>query len=836
MYYGETTCDPKENNVFRTQTRISELNRNFTENPIYVYFEHNNKKISELIIPDSKLNLEELITEKAKLYNIEKSQFIELVKKNKIDLLDNNDNRNNLTYGNYENKEKNDYLNDKENQNMKLTKSANLKSNLLDINNNANNNEFINKAFKNKYKNIIQETICNKADKTINNSIDCPNTKNVEFSIKHQNTNINENYNLNCNSFVKNSSSNREVLKNSKLINNLYFTNRSNIEENSNYESYNNSNNFKPDNNKDYINKNSKKMNIIKNLKKAGKKKFKKESDRPTEINNIDNYILHNHQNLIFENCIFKNYKKDYDHTDKIYNNKNVELNKVEDKCKLINSYKENLQIISPENELFHKRQTSTTKSSKSIIIAKKNLNKKLSNENIHHLIDESKDNKINKILNKQSDQHNKTSKYDNQRINETNKIEFLNEREKESFSILYSLRNNQEKLTSETNRGKNFYCDNNNCSSSATTCNNHLISSNKISSTNFISQKNFNYNHCFKDKSEIQNSNEKLHNPKKLNFRKIKLNASLNQKNKPNGINSSTSTSMVNNFSNRLKQPFYELDSLYNTDSEYIKGKKIRNTFNNNYSSVRNYTNYSLTRKSLFSQRRETYFKQNNSIFSFKPKLNSKSIFMSIRSKYSKILQKEQENNSKCCSINSNIEKTNNFDVQNRSNSIIYNYTDDGFNNTQKFYEKKFKNKNRSNRFNIDYISRTDVSVGSKSKSRLRSVDEINNITNRLYNYASRYRFNRQKRENEYFNNTCPFTPYLINDVYKINNIQPNIRNFFFRLQNWVDRRNLKYETDYENTYYDNKTGDRLFSPRINICSGYNKRKNVIIFFLSMF
>ena len=40
---------------------------------------------------------------------------------------------------------------------------------------------------------------------------------------------------------------------------------------------------------------------------------------------------------------------------------------------------------------------------------------------------------------------------------------------------------------------------------------------------------------------------------------------------------------------------------------------------------------------------------------------------------------------------------------------------------------------------------------------------------------------------------------------------------NFFNRLQNWVDKRNDKFEEDFEKNQYDEKTGNRLFSPQIN-------------------
>jgi len=289
----------------------------------------------------------------------------------------------------------------------------------------------------------------------------------------------------------------------------------------------------------------------------------------------------------------------------------------------------------------------------------------------------------------------------------------------------------------------------------------------------------------------------------------------------------------------NNNKKPNLELDSLYNTDCEILKSNRFRsNVKYSNKKSLNSFSNNLLSTRKSFStlKRNESYDPCNklkkDSNLTFKPRLNSNSIFMSLRSRLSKLMQIEFESNSITHNLNpNNYQKKDSLNTNNYTEtcSNFYRNTEDCFNNTQNFDENKYKSKNnRKNKFKVNYLSKTENSLTSKSKSRVRSVDEINTITNRLYNYAAKYHFNKKRMAEDYYNTTCPFTPELINDVYKVHNIKPSMTNFFFRLQNWVDKRNLKYETDYENTFYDDKTGERLFFPKINKNSGYAMRRSV--------
>ena len=176
---------------------------------------------------------------------------------------------------------------------------------------------------------------------------------------------------------------------------------------------------------------------------------------------------------------------------------------------------------------------------------------------------------------------------------------------------------------------------------------------------------------------------------------------------------------------------------------------------------------------------------------FSFKPKINSNSVIINLRSTYGKFL-----------------------DIKNEEISLI-----DLMN-----ANSLFGNKTKNNECNFPNNEKVSEMKFVKYKNLFRSSDEITFISNRLFNYSDIYNYKKMKREEEYYNNLCSFTPTIINNDFKSKNINPSIINFFYRLQDWVDTRNTKYEKNYDNANYDLKTGKKLFNPQINKTNTYRR------------
>jgi hypothetical protein len=61
-----------------------------------------------------------------------------------------------------------------------------------------------------------------------------------------------------------------------------------------------------------------------------------------------------------------------------------------------------------------------------------------------------------------------------------------------------------------------------------------------------------------------------------------------------------------------------------------------------------------------------------------------------------------------------------------------------------------------------------------------------------------------------EYFNEIYPFTPNISDKS------QPSVEKFLNRLQDWIEKRNDKLELDIIGSFYDTKTGQKLFKPII--------------------
>jgi hypothetical protein len=86
-----------------------------------------------------------------------------------------------------------------------------------------------------------------------------------------------------------------------------------------------------------------------------------------------------------------------------------------------------------------------------------------------------------------------------------------------------------------------------------------------------------------------------------------------------------------------------------------------------------------------------------------------------------------------------------------------------------------------------------------------------------------------REKLTDEYFNEFFPFTPTIFDKT------EPNAYKFLNRLQDWIDKRNNKIKEDIKNSFYDTKTGQKLFSPIISEasreCIAHRKEINLFDF-----
>ena len=258
------------------------------------------------------------------------------------------------------------------------------------------------------------------------------------------------------------------------------------------------------------------------------------------------------------------------------------------------------------------------------------------------------------------------------------------------------------------------------------------------------------------------------------------------------NSVNFDSSKNLTNNFKSLTKVP------------NQIKNKtKSHSTQSNNisYGERLYFKSFALEEKN--KKKLEQIKKQKQDLLekscTFKPKLNQKSILMNLKSNYSKLgnldnnISGSNFINSKF-SENKNIRDTNNNNNQN----ISYNNITGNNSNLGLFQSKSFKS----------------------SKSRIRTDEEIDVLSKRLFNNAEKYRNKKIKLSENFYTETCPFTPDIIR---REDGEIPNIENFFNRLQVWVDKRNNKYETDVEKSQFDERTGKRLFSPQINRLKKYN-------------
>jgi hypothetical protein len=257
-----------------------------------------------------------------------------------------------------------------------------------------------------------------------------------------------------------------------------------------------------------------------------------------------------------------------------------------------------------------------------------------------------------------------------------------------------------------------------------------------------------------------------------------------------------------------------------------------------------------------IYRKMKDAEFEKN---CTFKPKINPNSIALSVKANFSNLGASSvgnagellnnfsnpnffnNNNNNKYYNENiennlyhcyNNIEKLSNFNYSgNFSNKNNYNGND---NNSNVRYKNKQCNHNPmlNNTVNFnenDKANLTSVYSHSKilNKTCFKTPEEIELVSKRLHDNAERYRNKKLQLQESFYAQTCPFAPEIIS---REEGEIPNMDNFFNRLQTWVDKRNEKYEQDLEKKHFDERTGNRLFSPQIR-----KSKKHKVIYFISI-
>ena len=265
------------------------------------------------------------------------------------------------------------------------------------------------------------------------------------------------------------------------------------------------------------------------------------------------------------------------------------------------------------------------------------------------------------------------------------------------------------------------------------------------------------------------------------------------------NFTNEQKSKSVSTTFSRRPKSS--EASRVMYGERLYHKGLALKERSSKNLNSIRAQRTYNEMRECTFT-----------------PKLNNTSILCNLKSTYScsdphsrykprpKVISFLSRDTSNLNSQLSSMRTTEAFDIHkvaNRSgrvNATHHTYNDRDKDNITMLKDSKFITTSNFN-------SKTYDSLKSKKKT----TDELIQHSNKLFNDAEKIRVTKEKMVKNFYSESCPFQPNIIDKN------KPNVYNFFYRLQRWVDKRNEKYDYDLEKINYDNKTGLRLFSPQIN-------------------
>jgi hypothetical protein len=88
------------------------------------------------------------------------------------------------------------------------------------------------------------------------------------------------------------------------------------------------------------------------------------------------------------------------------------------------------------------------------------------------------------------------------------------------------------------------------------------------------------------------------------------------------------------------------------------------------------------------------------------------------------------------------------------------------------------------------------------------RPEKEIQELVNKLHDEKKKKEMEREKLTDEYFKEFYPFSPFISDKN------APNAYKFLNRLQDWIEKRNNKIKQDIINSFYDTKTGQKLYSP----------------------
>lgn len=101
---------------------------------------------------------------------------------------------------------------------------------------------------------------------------------------------------------------------------------------------------------------------------------------------------------------------------------------------------------------------------------------------------------------------------------------------------------------------------------------------------------------------------------------------------------------------------------------------------------------------------------------------------------------------------------------------------------------------------------------------------EEIEQSTSKMYQASEIYRTRKDILREHFYTQTCPFTPTIANKD------TPKIENFYYRLQDWIDKRNKNTMKKTNDASFDRRTGQRFFSPKLfNNRFGKNVRVVVI-------
>jgi len=103
-------------------------------------------------------------------------------------------------------------------------------------------------------------------------------------------------------------------------------------------------------------------------------------------------------------------------------------------------------------------------------------------------------------------------------------------------------------------------------------------------------------------------------------------------------------------------------------------------------------------------------------------------------------------------------------------------------------------------------------------------SPREIEKSTLKLFTDSKIMENKKEILRNDFYRDTCPFKPE-INDKNP-----PNIINFYGRLQNWIDKRNIHTIKNLNDASKDSLTGQPYFTPKF-YTSKYSRNVRIFIY-----